>query len=145
MRRPTIELILLLSFAAAEAVVLYFVEDQAARLSVGLLLLAPMIWLSSRLGLADLITQSPSARVHKRRFTRLRGQVQQLLDEIRRLNWMAVDAERGFRNREKALREMDVIEVRLKDLIQEIRSTAGQGTAHEEVVVEGGGEEATAS
>jgi hypothetical protein len=40
---------------------------------------------------------------------------------------------------------MDVIEVRLKDLIQEIRSTAGQGTAHEEVVVEGGGEEATAS
>lgn len=145
MRRPTLELVALLSLTAVEAAVLYFVHDAAARLSIGLLLIAPIVWLASRLGLSDLITQSPSARVHKRRFVRLRGQVQLLLDEIRRLNWMAVDAERGFRNREKALREMDMIEQRLKELIQEIRSTAGQMAAESEVVVERGEGEATAS
>ncbi|HSG81852.1 MAG TPA: hypothetical protein VLC48_06370, partial [Gemmatimonadota bacterium] len=95
MRRPTLELISLLFLAAADGVVLFYLRDPALRLSAGILLLAPIVWLSSRLGLSDLISQSPSARVHKRRFTRLRGQVQQLLDEIRRLNWMAVDVERG--------------------------------------------------
>jgi hypothetical protein len=85
-----------------------------------------IVWASARVGVVELVTQSPAERVQKRRFTRLRAQVQQLLDEIRRLNWMAVDAERGFRSREKALQEMDMIEERLKNLIQEIRSTAGQ-------------------
>jgi hypothetical protein len=132
MRRTTLEVILLIAFIVAEGAVLYYLEDPAARLSIGILLLAPMIWLSSRLGLADLASQSPSARIHKRRFTRLRGQVQQLLDEIRRLNWMAVDAERGFRSQDQALREMDLIEDRLKGLIQEIRSTAGQMAAEAE-------------
>jgi hypothetical protein len=143
MRRPTLELIFLLFLAAAEGVVLYYVADPAVRLATGLLLLAPIVWLSSRLGLADLISQSPSARIHKRRFTRLRGQVQQLLDEIRRLNWMAVDVERGFRSREKALQEMDVIEVRLRELIQEIRTTAGHMAAESQAGAQGAGEEST--
>lgn len=73
-----------------------------------------------------MVTQTPAERVRKRRFTRLRSQVQQLLDEIRRLNWMAVDAERGFRDPEQAAEEMDKIEDRLNKLIAEIRSTAGQ-------------------
>ena len=135
-RRPTLEFIILLAAATAEAAVLYIVDDAAVRLSLGLLLLAPIVWSASRLGLTDLLVESPSARVHKRRFVHLRGQVQQLLDEIRRLNWMAVDAERGFRSREKALREMDVIEQRLKELIQQIRSTAGQMASENEVSVE---------
>jgi hypothetical protein len=147
MRRTTLEVILLIAFIVAEGAVLYYLEDPAARLSIGVLLLAPLVWLSSRLGLADLASQSPAARIHKRRFTRLRGQVQQLLDEIRRLNWMAVDAERGFRNQDTALREMDLIEDRLKELIQEIRITAGQMAAEAEskVGVEDAGEGAPAT
>lgn len=145
MRRPTLELISLLFLAAAEGVVLFYLRDPALRLSAGILLLAPIVWLSSRLGLSDLISQSPSARVHKRRFTRLRGQVQQLLDEIRRLNWMAVDVERGFRSREKALQEMDVIEVRLRELIQEIRTTAGHMAAESQVSANSEREETTDS
>lgn len=119
------------------------VDDPWLRLSLGLLLLALIVWASARLGVVDLVMQSPAERVHKRRFVRLRSQVQQLLDEIRRLNWMAVDAERGFRSREKALREMDRIEERLKDLIAEIRTTAGQISPSDEEV-EGEGEEAAA-
>ncbi len=125
-RRATLEALILVAALIANGAVLYFGTDPAARLSLGLLLLALVVWAASKLGVVDLVTQLPAERVHKRRFTRLRSQVQQLLDEIRRLNWMAVDAERGFRSRETALGEMDQIEGRLKDLIEEIRSTAGQ-------------------
>ncbi|UCF20076.1 MAG: hypothetical protein JSU87_01305 [Gemmatimonadota bacterium] len=124
-RRPTLELIVLIAALLADVVVLLYVRDSGARVSLGLLLVALIVWASARVGVVELVTQSPAERVQKRRFTRLRSQVQQLLDEIRRLNWMAVDAERGFRSREKALQEMDMIEERLKNLIQEIRSTAG--------------------
>lgn len=142
-RRPTLEGFILLIALAAVVAVLLAVEEPVARLALGLLLLAPIVWASARLGVVELVTQSPAERVHKRRFVRLRSQVQQLLDEIRRLNWMAVDAERGFRSREKALSEMDRIEERLKELIAEIRSTAGQISPTDEEV-EGEGEEATA-
>ncbi len=125
-RRPTLELIVLIAALLADVAVLLYVRDSGARVSLGLLLVALIVWSSARVGVVELVTQSPAERVQKRRFTRLRSQVQQLLDEIRRLNWMAVDAERGFRSREKALQEMDMIEERLKNLIQEIRGTAGQ-------------------
>jgi hypothetical protein len=142
-RRIQVEFIVLLLAVAGNGVVLYFVQDPAARLSLGLLALALIVWMSGRLGVGDLVAQ-PADKVHKRRFVRLRGQVQQLLDEIRRLNWMAVDAERGFRSREKALREMDSIEGRLKELIEEIRSTAGQMSASSEVGSKEEDEEAVA-
>lgn len=131
-RRPTLEVVVLVASLLADAAILFFAKEPAARLSLGLLLLAPIVWSSARLGVVELVTQSPSDKVHKRRFVRLRSQVGQLLDEIRRLNWMAVDAERGFRSREAALEEMDRIEGRLKGLIQEIRVTAGQMSAEQE-------------
>ncbi|UCC48045.1 MAG: hypothetical protein JSV41_11275 [Gemmatimonadota bacterium] len=143
-RRPTLEGVILIAAVVAEVAVLLAVEDRMARVSLGLLLLAPIVWASARVGVLELVTQSPAERVHKRRFVRLRSQVQQLLDEIRRLNWMAVDAERGFRSREKALQEMDRIEERLKELIADIRSTAGQISPADEEV-EGEGEEAVAT
>ncbi|MGD2216513.1 MAG: hypothetical protein PVJ64_07140 [Gemmatimonadales bacterium] len=130
-RRPTLEVVVLVVSLLADAAVIYFAEEPAARLSLGLLLLAPIVWSSARLGVVELVTQSPADKVHKRRFVQLRSQVGQLLDEIRRLNWMAVDAERGFRSREAALQEMDRIEGRLKELIEEIRVTAGQMSAEQ--------------
>lgn len=124
--RPSLELMALLAALIADALVLVFVDDPWGRLLLGLLLLAVIVWSSARIGVLDLITGSPTEPVYKRRFVRLRGQVQQLLDEIRRLNWMAVDVERGFRSRDTAAQEMDVIEARLKTIIEEIRGTAGQ-------------------
>lgn len=138
--RPTAEFFLLIAAAVGEAVVLYFVDDPITRLGAGLFLLAPIVWSAARVGVMDLISQTPAERVQKRRFVLLRSQVQQLLDEIRRLNWMAVDAERGFRNREAASREMDAIEGRLKALIEQIRSTAGQMSAEEEAAPQSEGQ-----
>jgi hypothetical protein len=124
--RASLELIALLAALVGDAYVLVFVDDPWRRLLLGLLLLAIIVWSSARIGVLDLITGAPAEPVYKRRFVRLRGQVQQLLDEIRRLNWMAVDVERGFRSRDAAVQEMDVIEARLKKIIEEIRGTAGQ-------------------
>jgi hypothetical protein len=143
-RRPTLEVVVLVASLLADAAILYFAREPAARLSLGLLLLAPIVWSSARLGVVELVTQSPADKVHKRRFVQLRSQVGQLLDEIRRLNWMAVDAERGFRSREAALEEMDRIEGRLKELIQEIRITAGQMSAEQEGAAAAEGGEAKA-
>jgi hypothetical protein len=143
-RRPNLEVIVLIAALLANAAVLWFGDEPSLRLSLGLLLLAPIIWASARLGVVELVSQAPSDKVHKRRFVQLRSQVQQLLEEIRRLNWMAVDAERGFRSREAAMREMDNIESRLKELIEEIRGTAGQITAEEEQAAVKEGEEAAA-
>lgn len=132
--RPALDILVLIAALVGEGAVLYFIENAATRLGFGLLLLAPIVWTSSRIGLLELVTHSAAERVYKRRFMRLRAQVQQLLDEIRRLNWMAVDAARGFRNRDEAFQEMDIIEERLKALIQQIRRTAGQISAESEGV-----------
>ncbi len=115
----------LVLFAAilGESVTLYFGTDPSVRLGVGLLLLAVIIWLAGRLGVVEFIMRSLSGR---RRFMRLRRTVRHLLTEVRRLNWIAVDVERGYRNREAAAQEMDAIEKRLLNLVREIRSTAGK-------------------
>lgn len=131
--RTTLERIVLVAALIGEALVLYFAADPLLRLVVGLLLLAIIVWASARIGVADILSQSPPETIHKRRFGLLRAQVQQLLAEIRRLNWIAVDVERGFRTRDRALRDMDTIEERLRGLIAEIRSTAGQMSDDSEV------------
>jgi len=131
--RTTLERIALLAALTGEALVLYFAADPLLRLIVGLLLLALIVWASARIGVVDILGQLPPDTIHKRRFGLLRAQVQQLLAEIRRLNWIAVDVERGFRTRDRALSEMDTIEERLRGLIAEIRGTAGRTNDEREV------------
>lgn len=130
--RASLEFLLLIVALAAESLVLYLVNEPETRLAIGLLLLALIVWSAARLGVQEFLPSDAGKKINERRFTRLRSQVGQLLDEIRRLNWMAVDAKRGVRDRETATQEMDVIERRLKDLIEEIRSVAGQMSLEEE-------------
>jgi disulfide bond formation protein DsbB len=127
--RTTLERLALLAAVVGEGLVLYFGPEPLLRLIVGLLLLAVIVWAAARVGLVEILGQSPPETIHKRRFGLLRAQVQQLLAEIRRLN-----VERGFRTRDRALSEMDAIEARLRSLIAEIRSTAGQMSDESEVV-----------
>lgn len=131
----SLQLVALFAAFLLEAAVLYFPTDGTVRLWVGLLLIVPIAWIVARTGVVEMIAEFPDA-VKKRRFTGLRKHVVQLLDEIRRLNWMAVDAERGFRNREEAMREMDAIEARLGGIISEIRQAAGQRSPEPDLDVE---------
>ena len=62
-------------------------------------------------------------------FRELRFQVVLLLEQVRRLNWIAVDAERGFRNRDEAMCEMDAIENQIRGIITDVRAAAGKPTA----------------
>ncbi len=135
--RPIVDGFILSAAVIADAAVIYFLSDPMLRLSLGLVLLGLIVWASGRLGVVELLSESPADRVYKRRFVMLRSQVKQLLAEIRRLNWMAVDAKRGFRSREAAMREMDGIEQRLKEIIHQIRTAAGQYVS-ENVSKEGG-------
>ncbi len=119
-----------------EAVVLFFVDDAAQRLRVGMLLLAmiawPLFYAARRFPGGDaVIAEHP-----RRRFGRLRRWTGELLREISRLNWAVVDMTHGFRDREAANDEIAAIETRLFEIIEEIKDAAGhpdprQETGHE--------------
>ncbi len=109
-----------------EASILFFGTDPAFRLRVGMLLLALIAWplyYAARHFPAgiDVIAERP-----RRRFSRLRRWTRELLREISRLNWTIVDVDRGFRNRESAKVEIDAIETRLYEIIEEIKDAAGR-------------------
>jgi hypothetical protein len=124
-RAPKIVLLGVL-FAALllEGAVLYFMEDRTTRLYVGLGLFLLVGWMLASPQMEEVIREMPE-RIRQRKYPRMRQQVQLLLAEVRRLNWMAVDGHRGFRNRDEAVAEMDAIEERMKDLVRNIRLEAG--------------------
>ena len=106
------------------AAVLYFMEDRSLRLLVGLVLLVPIGWVLTRTHVFSAIQSLPVIR--KRKYLKMRGQVVLMLAEVRRLNGLAVDADRGFRSRAEADKEMDVIERRIVEILSNVRHHAGR-------------------
>jgi len=110
----------------AQAGILYYIEEPGLRLPAGLLSLLPVMWAlvwGSRQGL----TEEPlTAPLHKRRYLKLRAKVQQMIDEVTRLNWTMVDGKRGLRPPDEVRKDADVIEERLVNIIKEIRESAGE-------------------
>ncbi len=126
-----------LAFAVfLEAAVLYFLEDPTQRLALGLVLLLPIFWMIGRSRVVEAISDLPLA-LRRRQFVDMRKQVVLFMDEVRRLNWMAVGGNLGFRDQEEATKEMDAIEKRLEHLVSEIRQTAGRAGAAEHQALEG--------
>jgi hypothetical protein len=115
-----------------EAVVLFFGTDPAFRLRAGMLLLAliawPLFYAARRFPSGDAVL----AEQPRRRFSRLRRWTRELLREISRLNWTVMDVDRGFRDREAADAEIEAIELRLYEIIEEIKLTAGKPDAEPE-------------
>ena len=132
-RSQAIILIIILILATgADAAVLYFETDRVLRLSLGLFVLAPILWAGSRLGVVEHAIGLVSRTFARRRFNRLRSRVLVLLSEISRLNWMAVDLAHGVRDQQQTIKEIDAIENHLKDLIGGIRSAAGVADPYDE-------------
>jgi len=115
------------------AMLLYFPMDASVRLIIGLLLLPLMLWLGIRMEISGQTNDQWATR--GRVFRELRFQVVLLLEHVRRLNWIAVDAERGFRDPEEAVREMDLIEAEIRSIITDVRAAAGRPTAHPETTL----------
>ena len=124
-----------LAFAVfLEAAVLYFVENPGQRLALGMALLLPIVWMIARTRVVEAISELPIV-IRRRQYSEMRKHVVLFMDEVRRLNWMAVDADRGFRSQDEATNEMDAIEKRLQSLVGEIRQTAGRAVATERQVL----------
>ena len=126
-------LIALMAGILADAAVLYFPIDQAPRLIIGLLLVPIILWTGIRLEAMAMLENRDRWASRGRVFRELRSQVVMLLEHVRRLNWIAVDAERGFRDRDDAMREMDAIEDEIRAMISDVRRAAGKPTAQPEV------------
>ena len=103
----SIYLTVLMGAVLADAAVLYFPVNPAQRVVVGLLLVPVMLWTGIQLEAMAMVTSQDRWASRGRVFRELRSQVVLLLEQVRRLNWIAVDAQRGFRDQDGAMREMD--------------------------------------
>ena len=102
------------------------------RVLVAAFLLLPIIYAADGLGIAPMLNVLPDRTVRHRRFGVLRSEVMQLLDVVRRLNWLTVDLERGVRNDDDVKGEIAAAERRLEEILAEIRIAAGQPSKDEE-------------
>ena len=128
-------LTVLMAAILADAAVLYFPFEQAPRLVIGLILIPVMLWTGIRLEAMAMMEGQDRWASRGRVFRELRSQVVMLLEHVRRLNWIAVDAERGFRDKDEAMREMDTIEDEIRAMISDVRRAAGRPTAEPETSV----------
>jgi hypothetical protein len=74
--------------------------------------------------------------VRHRQFGSLRAEVMQLLDVVRRLNWLTVDLERGDRNEDDVKHEIARAEERLDEILADIRKAAGRPSSYEVAEIE---------
>ena len=116
----------LLALSGAEGAVIYFMANPLLRLVLGILLLAPIIFAGSRLGVVDHFLSVVSPTIHPRRHTRMRALVDHFLEEIRRLNSLAMDRRLGVRSPEKTDEMLDSLENKLVELVGQIRGAAGE-------------------
>ena len=115
-----------------DAVILYFPVDAVQRLIIGLLLVPIILGAGVRYEMTTVRGAQSVWASRGRVFRELRSQVVLLLEQVRRLNWIAVDAERGFRNPDDAMREMDEIEDEIREIITDVRRAAGRPSVEPE-------------
>ncbi len=123
MESKLLNAVLLAIVVVLDAVILFYLVNPWLRITLGLLLLLPIVLMASHLGVLGGL---PPSHVRDRRFKSLRSSVMALLEEVKRLNWLTVDRDRGFRDRETVLAEIQGTEDRLEELLRKIRETAGQ-------------------
>lgn len=109
----------------AEILLVALVRDPVVRAAGALVVTAVIAWSAMRLGALRLMGLVAAGPTQQRRFLRLRRRVEELLETIRRLNWLSVIGERGFQNQAAAQEERAVIEQRLRALVDEIGDAAG--------------------
>ena len=131
-------IVLLIAFVLG-AVAMYVEMNPLFRVLVAAFLLIPIIYAAEGLGISKLMSALPDPSVRHRRFGDLRSEVIQLLDLVRRLNWLNFDLERGGRNEDDVKAEIASAETRLDEIFAEIRNAAGRSSTGIEVVEEGEG------
>lgn len=108
------------------------------RMLVSGFLLVPIVYAADGLGIGRMLNVLPGRAdtIRHRRFGSLRSEVMQLLDVVRRLNWLTVDLERGDRNNDDVKEEITRAEERLDEILAEIRNAAGRPSSDEVAEIE---------
>ncbi len=121
--------VIVLPFALVLGAVAMYVEmNPLLRVLVAASLLMPIIYAAEGLGISKLLNVVPDPSVRHRRFGVLRSEVIQLLDLVRRLNWLNFDLERGGRDEDDVKAEIALAERRLDEILTEIRGSAGRSS-----------------
>ncbi len=128
--------IVLLFALVLGAVAMYVEMNPLLRVLVAAFLLIPIIYGADGLGIPKLMNVLPDPSVRHRQFGVLRSQVRQLLDLVRRLNWLNFDLERGGRPEDDVKAEIASAERRLDEILTEIRSAAGRSSPSIELAEE---------
>jgi hypothetical protein len=120
----TVLLAIILIIALIAAIVMIYDSANPGRSLLGGALLAVIVWTAAQIPVVQIIRETVTNRP-RRRFLQLRSQTVQLLAEIRRLNGIAEDEKRGFRDQRTAELEMETIQDRMQELLKGIREAAG--------------------
>ena len=139
---PVILGILFVAAIIIDGVVLYVVEPASTRLLFGLLVLLPImwpvVWATRHFGVIGRMTQKVQDQARRRRYNKLRSHVELLLEEVKRLNWLAVDVKRGFKKKEDSVAEVEAVKRRIMEIIDKMPAAAG---AADPVATEGVGKD----
>jgi hypothetical protein len=111
------------------ATAMYVELEPWLRLLLAGFLLIPIIYAADGLGIPRVLNGLPARTIRDRQFSVLRSEARQLLDVVRRLNWLTVDLERGVRNENDGKAEIAAAVRRLDEILDEIRSAAGRSSA----------------
>jgi len=130
MPSKSLNVLLLIVMLAMDGLILFTLSTPWMRLSLGLALLVPIVMVSSQLGLAETFARMVAIPLRPRRFPALRAKTVALVEEIKRLNWLVVDMDRGFRDPEVVTSEIKASERRLESLLGEVQGAAGQSTTN---------------
>ena len=125
--------VILAAALGSMGVLLYYGEDPSVRLGVGLLLIGVIMWTSAHLGIVEWVSVSVGRPFKRRQFHLLRSLVDQFISDVRRLNWMVIDAERGVRPKESMQSELDALEEELHQQVRRIRDACGKESAESEI------------
>ncbi len=121
--------ILFVSAVMVDGLVLGFVEPAGTRLLYGLLLLLPImwpvVWLTGHLGLMAKVRETVTDPSRRRQFFKLRAITVQLLEDVKRLNWLAFDAKRAVRREEDITEELAAIKRRMHEFVDQMPAAAG--------------------
>ncbi len=124
-----IETLVFIGAIALQAVAILSISDNTLRAVIGSFLLIGIMLVTIRLARRETPTGSETSHLPERysparRFLRLRSSLDRFVADVRLLNRIAVDLERGFRSRDSAENEMRRIETRMTEMVHQFRVSA---------------------
>ena len=122
----TVNVALLFFAVALDSIILYFFSEPMVRLVLGLGAIMPIALISASVGLPERFNQEETKPLKPRRFLALRSNVDRLLGEIKRFNWLVYDKERGVRRAGSVESDLEACRAGMEEALRRVFETAGK-------------------